>query len=208
MSTTNIFIARHGETEYNRTNRIQGRGINKSLNETGRNQAENIGRALGDAGIDHIFSSSLHRSKETAEIIARKLKLIIASYPELDEMDFGIIEGRPISEIDHHLKSLNNNWKNGNTAFALDEGESPDVVLKRVTKRTDKLLKTHRGENILFVLHGRLIRILLSHWLEYGLSQMHRVGHQNGALYHLRINSSNKMEPVFLNKIEHLKAGS
>lgn len=205
MQDTNIFIARHGETEYNRTNRIQGRGINKSLNETGRLQAKAIGNTLKDKNIDHIFSSSLKRSLETAEIIADELNLKIESYAELDEMNFGIIEGKHISEIRDNLDHLHHTWKNGDTSFALEQGESPEGVLKRVLLRTDVLLDKHRGQNMLFVLHGRLIRIILSHWLGYGLSQMHRIEHQNGALYHLQLREEDKMTPVFLNGIAHLQ---
>lgn len=204
MEVTNIFIARHGETEYNRTNRIQGRGINKSLNDTGRRQALSIGKVLEDKNIKHIFSSSLKRSLETAEIIAEQLHLKIESYAELDEMDFGIIEGQHISEIRGNLDHLHHTWKNGDTSFALEQGESPEGVLKRVLLRTDVLLEKCKGQNMLFVLHGRLIRILLSHWLGYGLTGMHRIEHQNGALYHLRL-KDDKMSPVFLNEIEHLE---
>lgn len=207
MQVTNIFIARHGETEYNRTNRIQGRGINKSLNKTGKLQAKAIAKELKDKNLNHIFSSSLKRSLETAEIIAKKLKLKIESYAELDEMDFGIIEGQHISEIRDNLDHLHHTWKNGDTSFALEQGESPEGVLKRVLLRTDVLLEKNRGQNMLFVLHGRLIRILLSHWLGYGLSQMHRIEHQNGALYHLQLKEADKMKPVFLNGIQHLEVG-
>jgi probable phosphoglycerate mutase len=120
-------------------------------------------------------------------------------------MDFGVIEGQPISDIGNHLKRLHTAWKGGDTGYSLEDGESPDTVLKRVLKRSDMLIEKYRGEDMLFVLHGRLIRILLSHWLGYGLRQMHRVQHQNGALYHLRLSEDNEMEAVFLNKTEHLK---
>lgn len=207
MQATDIFIARHGETEYNRTNRIQGRGIDESLNDTGRRQAQAIGEMLGSRSIHRVFSSSLNRSMETAQIVADRLTLEIESYRELDEMNFGIIEGQPIEEIGHHLEELHKNWKSGNTTFALEQGESPEEVLQRVLQRMKLLLKEHQGRGVLFVLHGRLIRILLSHWLGYGLWEMHRVKHQNGALYHMRL-QDNEIQPVFLNKISHLQADS
>jgi probable phosphoglycerate mutase len=205
---TNIYIARHGETEYNRTGRIQGRGINESINKNGRKQAQCIARSLQDVEINYIFSSSLNRSVETAQIIGEHLGVPVQSFPELDEMNFGVIEGRPISEIEEHLQDLHHNWRSGNTAFALEQGESPDAVLERVISRTDMLTKKHRGKNMLYVLHGRLIRILLAQWLQYGLNKMHQIEHCNGALYHLQLNENEEFEPIFLNKREHLKAGS
>ncbi len=204
MQTTNIFVARHGETEYNRTHRIQGRGINEPLNETGRQQAKAIAEKLKEANVRHVFSSSLKRSIQTADIVASQLQLSVESHPELDEMNFGVIEGQPIDEIRDDLKRLHNAWSGGNTAFALENGESPETVLGRVKSRTDALIEKHQGENMLLVLHGRLIRILLSHWLGYGLQKMHQIEHQNGALNHLRLNGDDTFEPVFLNGTDHL----
>lgn len=205
MQLTNIYVARHGETEYNRTRRIQGRGINEPLNDTGRSQARAIARFLRGTNIDHIFASSLERSVQTAEIIAGHLNLSVRSHVELDEMNFGIIEGQPIDEIKEHLQQLHKAWSSGNTGFALEEGESPEAVLKRVKMRTDLLIEEHSGQNILLVLHGRLIRVLLAHWLGYGLSRMHEIEHQNGALNHLQMRTGQPIKPLFLNKTDHLQ---
>lgn len=203
MSTTDIFIARHGETEYNRLNQIQGRGINKPLNKTGRMQAKAIADYLSDQSIDHIFASSLMRSMETAEIIAWSFRKEYKYYPELDEMNFGYLEGRPINEIRSDLDEIHNNWSSGKIDFAPKDGESPAEVSERILFRTNKIIEEHRDSNILFILHGRLIRILLSEWLEYGLENMHKVSHSNGALYHLEFNGS-EFIPIYLNETEHL----
>lgn len=206
MALTNIYLARHGQTEYNRCDQIQGRGIDASLNDTGRIQAEAIAEHLDGVNLHRIISSSLKRSRETAELIAGAQGKKFESYADLDEMNFGTLEGRPISEIQTDLKELHNNWKSGNVAFASQGGESPKMVLDRAAKCADSILQEHKNENLLFVLHGRLIRILVSHWLEYGLSEMHRVPHTNGALYHIRWDGQ-LFEPVYLNHTKHLENG-
>lgn len=203
MSITNIFIARHGETEYNRLKQMQGRGINKPLNKTGRMQAKAIADYLIDQSIDHIFASSLMRSMETAEIIAWSYRKEYKYYPELDEMDFGYLEGRPIEEIRSDLDEIHKNWSSGKVDFAPKDGESPTEVSERILFRTKKIIAEHSGSNILFILHGRLIRILLSEWLEYGLENMHKVPHSNGALYHIEFEEGN-FHPVYLHETEHL----
>lgn len=203
MSVTNIFIARHGETEYNRVGKMQGRGIDIPLNKTGRLQARAISDTLKDESIDYIFSSSLMRSMETAEIIAWTLRMKYESYPELDEMNFGNLEGKRSEEIQHELGELQQIWKEGDTDFEIEGGESPGMVLDRVLSRINTILKEHAGSNLLFILHGRLIRILLTEWLGYGLSEMHRIEHSNGALYHLKENEGN-FEAVYLNRTDHL----
>lgn len=206
MKVTNIYLARHGETDFNRRNLIQGQGIDASLNNTGRNQARAIGYYLKkEVELQRIFSSSLKRSQETARIVADMFGLEIKSYADLDEMNFGILEGRPIHEIKTQLVRLRRHWKSGNIDFALKNGESPQAVLNRASGRIKTIIQEYPKENLLFVLHGRLLRILLSHWLNYGLSKMAQIEHANGALYHLQWDGQ-YFEPVFLNNTGHLKA--
>lgn len=203
MSTTRIFIARHGETEYNRAGRMQGRGIDMPLNETGRLQARAISDYLKDKSIDHIFSSTLVRSMETAEIIAWSLRMKYAAFPELDEMDFGKFEGKFSEEITEELEQIHETWRRGEIDFVIEGGESPQMVRDRVIPRANTILREHEGSKILLVLHGRLIRILLTSWLGRDLSEMHRIKHSNGALYHLKKNAGN-FEIGYLNKLDHL----
>lgn len=207
MALTNIFLARHGQTEYNRLNQIQGRGIDISLNKTGRQQARAIARHLKDIRLDRIYGSSLKRSRETAGIVAKKKGVELFSHPDLDEMDFGRLEGRPISEIETELDRGHENWKSGNISFAFEKGECPRTVLQRAHGRIVDIMREHHGLNLMFVLHGRLIRILLSHWLEYGLSAMYRVPHENGAVYHIRWDGES-FEPIYLNYTDHLPNGN
>lgn len=203
MSVTNIYLARHGETEYNRRNQIQGRGIDASLNETGVQQAQAIARHLQDISIQRIVSSSLKRSRQTAETIANEVQLNVLAYRDLDEMDFGILEGKPVAEIKSELQHLHERWKSGDLHFAFDQGESPSAVFNRADKRARMILEEHQHKNLLFVLHGRLLRILLSEWLGFGLSNMHKIPHSNGALYHLEWNGS-EFKSLYINKTDHL----
>jgi len=206
VNLTNLFLARHGQTEYNRLNQIQGRGIDASLNETGHRQAHAIARHLKDSELHRVYSSSLKRSQETATVVCQLRGLTLESHADMDEMDFGKLEGRPISEIRSQLKELHNNWKAGNTSFALQGAESPEIVRNRAAGKIEQIIAEQQGNNLLFVLHGRLIRILVSHWLEYGLSQMHRVPHTNGAVYHLQWDGQ-LFEPIYLNHTDHLSNG-
>lgn len=206
MGLKNIYLARHGETEYNRCNQLQGRGIDASLNETGIRQAHAIAKYLQESeiSIDGVYSSSLKRSKETASIIAEAYDRQVISHEDLDEINFGIFEGCYSSEIEAELEEVHQNWKSGQVDYACENGESPRAVLRRAAGRMESIIRNQSATKILFVLHGRLLRILLSHWLGYGLENMHRVPHSNGALYHLRWDKSS-FEPVYLNKTEHLE---
>lgn len=182
---------------------MQGRGIDEPLNSTGRLQAKAIAGYLENYGLDLAVSSSLVRSKETARLIAEQFGVEVQSYTELDEISFGIYEGRYQDEVGEELKKLHEQWKNGDTDIAPENGESPEEALARVRSRMESIIDDHSGKKILFVLHGRLIRILLSYWLGFGLERMHEIKHCNGSLNHLRWNSK-AVEIVCLNKTDHL----
>lgn len=204
MALTNIYLARHGETEYNKYDQIQGRGIDISLNETGIRQAQAIAGYLRDIELHGVFSSSLKRSRETAEIVANASNLAVKSYKELDEMNFGEFEGQPASEIESELEALHQKWRSGDVDYDSPNGESPTTVLDRAGNKMKAIIGEHQNKNLLFILHGRLIRIILSDWLRDGLTEMHRVPHSNGALYHIRWDGE-QFDPVYINKTEHLE---
>lgn len=204
---TNLYLARHGETEYNRRSQMQGRGIDAPLNETGRKQAQAIAGHAQSLNLHHIYSSSLKRSRQTAEFVGQGCGLEVISHTDLDEMDFGVFEGKKASEIKPELNTLHRNWKAGNVTYAAEGGESPQVVLDRAGTKAEQVIKEHHASNLLFVLHGRLIRILLSHWLGFGLSAMHRIEHSNGALYHLQWDGQ-QFDAVYLHNTKHLQNGA
>ena len=71
MASTKLIIIRHGETEQNRNNILQG-AIDTQLSELGLFQAEKVAQRLKDEKIDVLVSSHLQRAVKTAEAIARQ----------------------------------------------------------------------------------------------------------------------------------------
>ncbi|HEV8099071.1 MAG TPA: histidine phosphatase family protein, partial [Gaiellaceae bacterium] len=65
---TTILLARHGETEWNRDGRFQGHA-DPPLNETGRAQAGELAAELADVELAAVYTSSLRRARETAEVV-------------------------------------------------------------------------------------------------------------------------------------------
>ncbi|GAH97108.1 unnamed protein product [marine sediment metagenome] len=94
---------RHGETNWNRENRIQG-GVDIPLNERGKEQARDIALRLTHTVIRYIYSSRLSRALETAIEIAKFHKLEVLTDSRLDELRQGKWEGMKVSE-DHILKN-------------------------------------------------------------------------------------------------------
>lgn len=202
MSEKRLLIARHGETDYNRRGLLQGRGIDAPLNETGWTQAGKLAEYLGNYNAGTILSSSLQRTWQTAEPYGQKLRIDTRREKGLDEMDFGIFEGQPYAEASEELNQLKESWQAGDTTRVIPGGESPRDVFDRANDVVQPLIDSIKAEVLVLVLHGRLIRILLSEWLGYGLENMHLIEHQNGAVYQLVYNGD--FNPVYLNKTDHL----
>lgn len=198
-----LYIIRHGETDFNKAHKMQGRGINASINELGCAQAECIADALKDAPITKIITSSLIRTLETAQPLIKQTKATVESYKDLDEMSFGALEGVEFEQVQEDVKLLHNSWVQGDLDVAAEKGESPNEVFRRANAQVLKVLENSEDEHIVFMLHGRLIRILLSVWLGYGLSKMDRISHNNGAINHLLWNGE-EFKAIELNKTNHL----
>lgn len=202
---TTIFLIRHGQTEYNRMGLLQGRGIDAPLDSTGLEQSQAVARHLRQEKVGQIFTSSLSRAINTAQIIAEELQLEIGGcYKDLDEMDFGTAEGRDFTEVNDELQFLYKQWQKGDFDTGFESGESPLQVLERANACMMNIIREHEGEHIVFVIHGRLIRIILSHWLGIGLQRMHEIQHANTSVNKLIWNGS-AFRAVQLNQIDHLK---
>lgn len=64
----NIYLVRHGETDYNRFGIIQGQ-LDTNLSELGVEQAKQVGNHLKNVKFDYVFSSDLNRASNTAQEI-------------------------------------------------------------------------------------------------------------------------------------------
>jgi broad specificity phosphatase PhoE len=199
-----LFLIRHGETDYNLNHLMQGRGIDAPLNETGELQALAVAEYLERYDIDHVISSSMLRARQTAGAISKKKQILLQSHADLDEMNFGDFEGENYLEITDQIQEIHDIWVEGNTSHKIPGGESPQEVLERTEGRIQKYLDELEGDNLAFVIHGRVIRIILSVWTGLGLNNMHRIEHANGAINHLTVNSSG-YDVVYLNKTSHLR---
>ena len=118
-------------------------------------------------------------------------------------MNFGVLEGKPFHEVKEDLQFLHEQWSSGNLDIAPEHGENPIQVFERASVKMNEILDNSDDECVMFVLHGRLIRVLLSEFLGLGLKNMHKIKHQNGVINHL-IWDEKKFKSVELNITFHL----
>ncbi|MDR1734520.1 MAG: histidine phosphatase family protein [Oscillospiraceae bacterium] len=147
-----VCIVRHGETDWNREGRWQGRE-DIPLNETGREQARAVARWLTANGSwDTVISSPLSRARETAAIIADELGLSVRTYAPLVEIDYGKCAGLTSDEREKR-------YPTGNFR---DDWEPYESVRHRAEQCIHMLGNLPEAENAIVVCHGGLIRRLLA----------------------------------------------
>ena len=117
-----VYVARHGETDWNAANRWQGR-TDIPLNDRGRAQARALAERLRLVPFGGVVSSDLSRAYETARIVAGELKVALAyADPELRERSFGVFEGLTRAECEAQHAEAWRAWQEHRTAPRGGEG--------------------------------------------------------------------------------------
>ena len=105
-----LFLLRHGETEWNRSGRYQGRS-DPELTPNGETQARKVAEHLARQNLAAIVVSPLRRAYVTASIVAEHLGLPITTDERLVEMGYGDWEGLQQAEIKTRWPELLRRWK-------------------------------------------------------------------------------------------------
>mgnify|MGYP006426126769 FL=1 len=183
VSTHTVFyLVRHGETDYNRDNIMQGSGVDCELNAKGKSQAKALADRLASVPLDVVYSSPMKRTVQTSDILAAPHAPIQRHMlDDLREMQWGVFEGvGPSEERDNRLAAIKADWRNGNFDRTVDGGESILDVQERAQRAIDHLITHEAGNTVLVVTHGRYLRVFLSTLLsDADLYQMHTFGHAN-----------------------------
>lgn len=152
MAQTLICLVRHGQTNWNKEFRIQGR-YDIPLNDEGRKQIKNTANRLSNTNIkwDVFLSSPLSRAYETCEIICKDLgykNYEIITRPNLIEREFGVADGLEISD-DVYNKILNDDY----------EGmELSSDMQNRAINELYEIAKLYKNKNILITTHSHYIK--------------------------------------------------
>ncbi len=152
MTLTTFALVRHGQTDWNAERRLQG-STDIPLNNVGRGQARDAVAVLSPYEWDAIVSSPLSRAAETADLIAGGLGLTVSRrVPELTERSFGPAEGM---QAGPELDALR-------VPGGFKGAESEDEAADRGLAALEALAEEFRGQRLLVVTHGTLLRVSLS----------------------------------------------
>ena len=196
-----IYIIRHGETEYNKLQIMQGRSIDLSLNNKGKEQADSFHKMYGDIPFELVITSELKRSQESVKQFTDKLPHIIDK--RITEISWGANEGKPMDKsVTLRFKKMIEEWANGNLDYSIPGGETGTSLSNRLQNFIDDLLK--RDEKyILVCTHGRALKMLVTKMLNQPISDMEKYRHANTGLYLFK-QEENLFTLVKENDIAHL----
>jgi broad specificity phosphatase PhoE len=151
---TRVCVVRHGETDWNTAGILQG-WLDVPLNERGRVQARELAQTFAETGFTRVYTSPLHRSLETAEIIAERLGLPPpVCHDGLKERNFGVIQGIPKSELAELNPALMEHILKRNPDTSFEQGESMDEFATRVRDAVMEIAVAVGGERVLLITHG------------------------------------------------------
>ena len=197
-----VYLLRHGETDWNSEQRIQG-NTDISLNVNGLNQARQAADYLSKFDIEAIYSSHLSRAYETASIIATKLQKPHFIDKELTEVNMGRWEGSRWDDIKIEYIDYLPKWLNNLENIPAPGGESYGQVQVRVVRAYKRIISKHREDsNILIVSHGVALKTLIAYVLGLSLNNLGNFELFNASVNTIEVKEKTRL--ISLNNICHL----
>jgi probable phosphoglycerate mutase len=177
-----LYAIRHGETDYNREDRVQG-SQDSHLTDYGLAQARALAKRFKSVPLTALYASPLSRAWLTAgQIAAACGSLEIEPVNDFRELDCGVFEGRLLSDIKVHDWAA---WTAflANPAIAPEGGESMNMLFDRVSHALDRILAgTPDGATIAIVSHAGVVRMTLAHLMGVGVASAVNFGLSNASV--------------------------
>lgn len=183
--TLRIYLARHGQTDWNAERRLQG-STDTELNATGRQQAARLAELLKGIRFDAVYSSTLRRSRDTAEIARGQVAL--TSLEGLAERRLGKFQGKRVDSSDPPTAAEYERRRRV-PEDALDGGESLNQFFERVRATIGSIRGRHSGGSILIVGHGLTNQMILRSLLGLSFERAVGIDQANDEVYLIEIES-------------------
>lgn len=154
-----LYLARHGQTEMNKKKLYYGT-LDVSIDESGVKQCLQLSQKLAAVSFDHVITSSLKRSVESARIILKESNVKTTVYNELSEIDFGLWEGLHYTEVQNRYPKEWMLWSEDWMNFQVPDGESFRMFYSRVKACFEQILQQNKDETVLIVAHAGTLKII------------------------------------------------
>lgn len=160
-----LYIIRHGQTEWNKEKRLQGRS-DIPLNEYGIQLAKETKEGLKDVKFDLAFTSPLQRAKKTAEILLEGQTVELIEEKRIIEVGFGSYEGLCYAKEHYNIPDPDflNFFEKPEAYHPASDGESFEQLRARAADFLQELSekKEYRDSTILVSTHGAALCALLN----------------------------------------------
>jgi len=134
-----LWLIRHGETDWNRELRFQGH-LDAPLNALGLQQAQRLGQHLAGHGPRLLVVSDLLRTRQTADPLAGQWQTPAMPDSLWREQAFGVIEGLTLAEVQERHPDVVEGWRRRDPDFAPEGGESRRQFHARVMQAVQQLV--------------------------------------------------------------------
>jgi broad specificity phosphatase PhoE len=181
---TNLYLARHGQTLWNKEQRFQGQ-LDSELTQIGTQQSENLAHHLINQLIDAIVSSTLGRAMNSAIICQEILNIPIISLDKITERNLGHWQGQHVSNIktDENYNEILHQF----TALKPKGGESALDCGTRIYNALKIVAKSQMNKNLLVIFHGEALRCFLAKIGQQSTRNAYEL-FDNGCTIHLTYN--------------------
>jgi alpha-ribazole phosphatase len=200
---TTLDLLRHGECEGGHCYRGS---IDVALTSQGRARMQQCIHAVTQASSmpwQVIMTSPLIRCAEIARDIAQQYQLPLQVEAALQEIYFGDWEGELVEDIWRTQSSAVEQWCADPVAYPPPNGEAADAFSDRVVACILALVRQYRGQHLLCVSHGGVIRALLAHCLSMTLANMNRFDVPYACFTRVQIIESQESDDIFYRLIAH-----
>jgi len=193
-----LILVRHGETEENKTNIVQGHKYG-TLSDLGKEQAKKVAEKLKSEDIGAIYSSDLSRAMNTAKEIHKFHNVDLISDEGLRERNLGCFEGGSFDDYNKAASEFDNGWID----FCPEGGESKREVHARLSKVFDRIA-AENDRDVVLVSHGGALFCLMHHLNGEELGKDSDYWHGNTGVTYLE-KDGDKWKVVKFNDMEHLE---
>jgi len=170
------------------------------INEEGKKQAGKLRDRLAEEKIAKIYSSSMTRALETAEIVAESQDVEIEEIDELKEVARAKFEGEKFEELIEEIT----NSETEDYLWKPEDGESLEELKKRGVEVLNNIKEKHRDEQIVVISHGGTISSTLLGILEHSAKNSYRIKQENCSINKLEWKTNKGWTIHSINNTSHL----
>lgn len=191
MWVNDLYLARHGQTEFN----VQGRiGGDPPLTTKGRAQAQALGQHMANVPLDWVFTSTRMRSHETATpVLETHPHAHVMALREFDEIWAGVCENMLYSEIREKMPEVTAGRNANKYSYMYPEGESYAILQERVRRGIRRALFLAGDSPLLIVGHQAINRVILSLFLRQRTEDVPYMHIPQNQFYHIQLSPTRKL---------------